>query len=490
MHLSKWKWLILAIVMSLVGVILVQVAGWSAFAAYSHAGDIDSVNFRTDYPDLVGTKLDSCALCHKGGDYTAPNGKTSTLGSCQYCHAISNYDPGFANFDQTLNAYGAAYLDNGRSAAALLAIQDYDSDGDGYSNLAEINAVTYPGDANDDPSKLTAPSCVFTLQELEKLPQYSEFLLMNASKSDDEYVEYSGVILEDLIGALKLDSASAITVYSPDGFATYHPFTPSTNPNSYHVFGTYPALVFHYNEQADMATNPSTGWVDYSAPSAAGRTDGDTIVNSMGLKMLLAIKRDGQYLTPGVLNTQNKLDGEGPFRVVPPQKNPGPPDQRSTASDATDPSKWVWPYSPSADHNAGFSSRTVTMIKVEPMPAGTTDINTLEAGWQYVDEGKIIIYGAIDPNPVNNMVPRLNNLIDIIQTSPDSAFKNASSKTALMNKVQAIKKQVDNKAYNAALNKLQEDVLKNIHNWVTDQVVHQQIYSAADQVQILLILIN
>ena len=45
--------------------------------------------------------------------------------------------------------------------------------------------------------------------------------------------------------------------------------------------------------------------------------------------MMLAFKRDGEYLTPGVLNSQNKLDGEGPFRVVPPQKNPGWPDQRS-----------------------------------------------------------------------------------------------------------------------------------------------------------------
>ena len=45
--------------------------------------------------------------------------------------------------------------------------------------------------------------------------------------------------------------------------------------------------------------------------------------------MMLAFKRDGEYLTQGVLNLQNKLDGEGPFRVVPPQKIPGPPDQRT-----------------------------------------------------------------------------------------------------------------------------------------------------------------
>ncbi len=43
-----------------------------------------------------------------------------------------------------------------------------------------------------------------------------------------------------------------------------------------------------------------------------------------GLKMLLAIKRDGEYLTPGVLNTSNKLDGERPYRMSTPQKVPGP----------------------------------------------------------------------------------------------------------------------------------------------------------------------
>jgi hypothetical protein len=38
----------------------------------------------------------------------------------------------------------------------------------------------------------------------------------------------------------------------------------------------------------------------------------------------------------------------------------------------------------------------VTIVRVEPLPAGTTDIDLLEAGWAYVDQEKIIIYGAID----------------------------------------------------------------------------------------------
>ena len=132
----------------------------------------------------------------------------------------------------------------------------FDSDGDGFTNQAEIVALTYPGDANDDPTKVPAPSRVISLKELEEMPLHTQFLLMNASKSDDSYTKYSGVALENLIKAIMLDSATGITVYSPDGFATYHPFNPSTNPNSYHVFGIYPQGTFYYNERADIAIYP------------------------------------------------------------------------------------------------------------------------------------------------------------------------------------------------------------------------------------------
>jgi hypothetical protein len=113
--------------------------------------------------------------------------------------------------------------------------------------------------------------------------------------------------------------------------------------------------------------------------------------------MILAYAREGQSMDPGVLNLDNKLDGEGPFRVVPPQKNPNAPDQSSTAGDQ----HVVWPYDFDWDHNAGASSRTVTIIKVEPLPEGTTDIDVLEAGWAFVDQEKIIVYGAIDGTDSN-----------------------------------------------------------------------------------------
>jgi hypothetical protein len=484
----------------IMAVVLVLFTAHVGFAAYNHLGDTDSVNFRTAYPDKVGTKLDSCTLCHTGGNYTPPGGKESTLGSCQYCHAVTNYgaDLSEATLLKTLNSYGLAYKNNGRDAGALQRISGLDSDGDGYSNAVEIAAIRYPGDSKDDPSKAPAPYRVFTREQLEQMPQHTQFLLMNASKSDDSYTQYSGVALENLIEAIMLDSATGITVYSPDGFATYHPFSPSTNPNSYHVFGIYPQGTFYYDERADIAIHPpdppnyvNGGWCNYSSPSAAGRTNGSAIFNPEGLKMMLAFKRDGEYLTPGVLNSQNKLDGEGPFRVVPPQKNPGPPDQRSSSKNQG----VIWPYDSYADHNAGFSSRSVTIIKVEPLPEGTTDIDLLEAGWSYIDANKIVVYGAIDPVPT--ILEKLKGLISAIKETPDSAFRNRLMDDLLIIEIMFVEWEVYFGAHSAALHNLQTGILTKTdgcisgskadrNDWVIDCEVQKQLYWAINEIVVLL----
>jgi len=295
-----------------------------------------------------------------------------------------------------------------------------------------------------------------------------------------------------------LDSATGVTVYAPDGFATYHPFNPSVNANSYHVFGTYPRGTFYYHKQADMATNPATGWCDYTS-----RKIGFAIFNPDDLKMILAFRRDGEYLTPGILTLSNKLDGEGPYRIVPPQKTPGPPDQRSTAADATEPNVWIWPYSDNNainDHNAGFSSRTVTMIKVEPLPPGTTDINTMEAGWPYVDGKKIIVYGAINPRPLFRLYSDLDVLITMIKAQKGTVFTNQSAQGALVNKLQDIKKRVARRAYTDALTSLKEDVLQKMdgylsgrvdtNDWVKDLTVQKKLCGEIQKIWIALVVLG
>ena len=76
--------------------------------------------FKTHYPGIANTKLDSCTTCH-----------TATI--------------------PMTNPYGAAYLLNGRNDAALSTLEPLDSDGDGWTNLEEINALKFPGDSADQP---------------------------------------------------------------------------------------------------------------------------------------------------------------------------------------------------------------------------------------------------------------------------------------------------------------------------------------------------
>jgi hypothetical protein len=350
-----------------------------ALAAYSsHQNDQDVSKFLAVYPFAKSTKLDDCALCHPG----SPNGKS---GSCDYCHQTYGLKPPHGNVP--LNPYGQAYKDAGRSEEALRNIENLNSDAsanDTYNNIQEIQALTFPGDPKDYPGLVSAPVIGLNLERILKLPDYSEFLLLNASKSQDFYARYRGVKVMDLLkyaGARK--EATHITVFSPDGFSQKFPINAPTTPQDlpYNVMGPYPYGTYY----------GGLDFVDYAfIPNHLD--DGDRIPDK--LSMLLAYMRDGDPLTPGKINpTTLKLDGEGPYRLIPPQKTAGAPDRPSTATPVGD----GWDYAANNDHNAGFSARTVAAIRVEPLPGGTTDFNWYEGGWNLVDKARLIIYGAISP---------------------------------------------------------------------------------------------
>jgi hypothetical protein len=379
-------------------VLVLVLTAWAlpAQAAYHHMGEIDSDIFLSVYPAKNGTKLDGCALCHTGGTYekSPGSGKFVTVGSCQWCHRVYGYD-GSGDILETLNPYGLDYLNQGRSAAAVSAIEGLDSDGDGFTNLVEVEDLSYPGNAADDPTKVPAPARIVSLDELKRLPAHSQFMVMNTHKSGDFYANYTGAVVEDLlVMAGRDDGVTGVTVYAPDGYSQFHPMDATQgSPNTlYPILGVYPQATYYYDAQADQALS-EVGWCDYSAPSNAGRVAGEAIVVEGGLRCILAYERDGQPLTTGELTTDNKLDGEGPLRMLPPQVEVNPPDQASTATDQD----VIWPFTDAWDHNAGFSTRSVTIMRVEPLPAGTTDVDVYEAGWEYVDAGKILVYGAIDP---------------------------------------------------------------------------------------------
>jgi len=121
----------------------------------------------------------------------------------------------------------------------VVTYENNDADNDGYSNVEEIAALRYPGNPEDDPTKVIAPYRVVSLEPLESMEVQTQFMLMNTHKSGDFYAQYSGVPMADLLDNTgMLESATGITIYVPDGWAQYHPLEPDDDPLLYHVAPT------------------------------------------------------------------------------------------------------------------------------------------------------------------------------------------------------------------------------------------------------------
>jgi hypothetical protein len=358
----------------------------TVFAAYSaHQNDQDVNNFLEVYPFAKSTKLDDCALCHPGGKVG-----TKQYGSCDYCHITYGLqDP---HGTVPLNPYGAAYKEKGRNVSAIGIIETVDSDSDGYDNLAEISKLFFPGDATDHPGLTPAPAVVMNMEGIMKLPDHSQYLLGNTTKSGDQYARYRGVKVRDLLWSVRIrPEATEITVFAPDGFSKTFPID-APDPQSptniqYDVMGPYPDGYYY----------AALDFVDYSFDPGYPHENGHRIPDR--LYMLLGYLRDGDPLIKGKLvpdkanPTKLVLDGEGPYRLIVPQKIAGAPDRPSTSAPVGD----GWDYDSNKDHNWGSAVRSVTAIRIEPLPAGTTDFNWTEGGWNLVDKSRLVLYGAIDP---------------------------------------------------------------------------------------------
>ncbi len=111
-RLTRWMLAVLAIAVAPV-------------AAQARSSYLSSFNSKYG---TSGTKLDTCSLCH-------------------------------GNSTSSWNAYGNDVMANSPSTnvdRALTAVEPLDSDGDRFSNLDEIHALTFPGDPRDVPTVTTA----------------------------------------------------------------------------------------------------------------------------------------------------------------------------------------------------------------------------------------------------------------------------------------------------------------------------------------------
>jgi len=376
-------------------------AGWMAAAgagqeavssrAYiGHETDADMKGFIRQYPGAAGTRLDDCQTCHRGGVRGTDTEKE--VSPCSYCHLVvfpnARYKTGVPkDYEATLNGYGLDYKKAGRTFEAFAVVSGRDSDGDGHPNAAEVADRRNPGDPASRPGQPLAPTIVLGWDEIRKMPVHSQFLLMNkTTQRRDEYVAYKGVRVIDLLSAAKiyLTGVTGITVYAPDGYSNDYSLEDINTPFPEGVYYDGP-LSFG---DSDLAL------LEKPAVLPPGIKDGKRISGRPWL--LLAYEREGLPLDPAAYEkATGKLVGEGPYRLIKPQRQllgdpskPGRPDRSVNAKKYGD----GWDYSDKIDHNAGAGARGACVIRINPLPQGYEEYDW-KNGWPLIGEKKVVIYG-------------------------------------------------------------------------------------------------
>ncbi len=355
-----------------------------------HESDDDSQAFLRRYPQAAGTRLDDCQLCHSGGP--AGTDAEREYSPCSYCHLLvypsARYKSGVpGSYEDTLNPFGAAYKKAGRGEAALTAIESLDPDGDGTSNAAEIAVLRYPGNAASRPGQALAPTVRLTWDDLRGLPSHEQFQLMNTTKEPtDDYVTFTGVRLLDVLkrAGVDLQGAAGVTIFAPDGY--------SVDVTVEDILKPFPQGYFYAGPRSMAGTERA--FVKYPDRLPEGLADGRIIPQAPWL--MIAFERDGGPLDPSSYEKgTGRLTGEGPYRLIKPQRDlggdparPGRPD-RSLKSGTYDDG---WDFSSAIDHNAGACVRGACVLRINPMPAGVEEYDW-KNGWPLVADRALVIYG-------------------------------------------------------------------------------------------------
>jgi hypothetical protein len=360
-----------------------------------HASDTDINNFVKAYPHTVGTRLDDCQTCHKGGEVTSDRGPVH-VNPCDYCHSVIHPPQGWtglpSSFSETLNEYGFSYDDAGRDGRAILTIADLDSDGDGFSNSSEIREIRYPGDSGSFPGQELCPSIKVTREDLFEMQSHAQFGLANTTKQQfDFYATYRGVRIVDLLAAVGVDLAGAtsIDILAPDGYSRSFTIEQITGEFPDHRFWEGLGV-------GDLGAY--CAFVEYP-PETYGLGDGSWIGQQMGQEQwhILAWERDGIELEKSYLDpVTGRIIGEGPFRnVIPPGSTDddlNAPD-RGKNQDVSGCTLREWDYDLEKDHNAGSMVKGAVIIRINPMPGGCEEFDIINGGWALIDEEAVLIYG-------------------------------------------------------------------------------------------------
>ncbi len=366
----------------------ITLAAAAGICAYKTHTEKDSGLFFAAYPHLAGTKLDGCDTCHNRISALPPGavgGKEVVLSACDSCHRITDYG---RRKGDALTSYGRHYLNAGRDAAAFGAIANRDSDGDGAVNAAELKAATNPGDPASAPGKQPAPRVELSINELIQRGVRSHvqtvFVNVTKSKDGDSYSDLRGFKLIDVLEAAGLTKeATSIDVISLDGYMTT--FSIEQLRRSYRQAA--PAMGL------DQKTLGECGWVRYGARNLK---EGIPLPDA---DILLTYEANGEPYPPSSITGENRLSGSGPFRVAAPQMiNPGIPDLSSRATAACVeklPAKFH--YNRDYEKNSDYCAKAVVAIRVNPLPAGTMDIDWPRLAAKAIAEKSVVIFGALKP---------------------------------------------------------------------------------------------
>jgi hypothetical protein len=132
----------------------------------------------------------------------------ATLGQCVLCH-INPAGGG------TRNGFGSDFAAAGH---IFTAIESKDSDGDGYTNIAEITALTWPGDATSHPSTTTSDTTPPTVTAFSVPSTSASLTVSGISITATDNVSVTGyIIIESAIAPAASAagwSATAPTSYS------------------------------------------------------------------------------------------------------------------------------------------------------------------------------------------------------------------------------------------------------------------------------------
>lgn len=357
-----------------------------------HATDADINNFVREYQHAVGTRLDDCQTCHRGGTVLDDEAEEFRANPCDFCHFIIHAPDGWTDlpttYAETLNPYGTAYDAAGRNAAAVGAIAGVDSDGDGYTNEDEIADLRYPGDPGSNLGLALCPVLTVGIDEIRAMPAHTQFTLANANKQQfDFYATYTGVKIGALLEELGVDltGATGIDLLAPDGFTKSFTVEQITEQ--------YPSHRFFSGFGVDEL-GADCAFVEYPAETYDYAYN-DVITDEQW--HLLAYAREGQDLEPCYPDpASGRIVGEGPFRnVCPPGSDDDALNQpdRGKDWDTSGCTLHEWDYVSAKDHNAGAMVKGVVIIRINPMPDDCEEFDIINGGWAMVDAEQILIYG-------------------------------------------------------------------------------------------------